>query len=185
MKAIYINDCQYDFVDNEGQLIFSYRSNMPLTNLDIRKLQLASMIKGNWCENIDEINFYLSSLKNLAPYEIGILVQHFELFDVNSEKLILCLNNDCCEAISSIRISVDQDLSYFLITEFEKNETLSIPIRDFCKFGRILKWQGIKTVGDLVNITKSQLLSKHDIGISRANEIEQLLAEKNLKLKDE
>lgn len=122
MKAIYINDCQYDFVDNKGKLIFSYRSNNPLTYLDIRKLQLASMIQGNWCENIDEINFHLSSLKNLTPYEIGILVKHFELFDVKSKKLISCLQNDCWLAISKIKIFVDQDLSNFLITEFEKNK---------------------------------------------------------------
>lgn len=183
MKAIYINDCQYDFIDNHGETVFSFYLNRPITFLDIRKLQLSSMIKGNWC-NFEEIALNLSKIHQLDAYELGILVNFFELFKNDSEKLIFYLPDNVWAIISKIQ-EIPCNSSIFLIDVFEKDEFLASPIEGFCKYARNLKFKNIKTIRDLVNLTRNDLLKIGYIGVARANEIEQLLAQYGLHLKEE
>lgn len=183
MKAIYINDCQYDFIDNEGKLVHSFKLNRPITFLDVRKLQLSSMIKGAWCNSIEEIEYHLSFIHRLHSYQVGILVNFFELFDNDSEKLISFLTTNVWESISNIQV-LSSDMSIYLVNDLEKNEFLAQPIEGFIKYWRILSWQRISTVRDLANLSHSELLNLKEIGPSRAKEIESFLAEHGLRLKD-
>lgn len=183
MKAMYINECQCNFVDNQGELIFSFKSCNRITFLDIRKLQLASMIKGAWC-NPDEITYYLSSLHTLSVHEVGKIVNFFRLFDFDSEELIKYLPADIRKSIL-IHFG-SNDFDYFFIEEFERdNEFLLQSVEEFCSRWRLLMRGKIYTIGDLVNSTKSKLLHIKHLGPKAVDEIEALLAEKGLYLKEE
>lgn len=186
MKAMYINDCQCNFIDNEEKLIFSFRSpnNRPITLLDIRKLQVASMIKGGWCESFEEIASYLSSLHQVDSHGLGRMVEFFKLFDNNSDELISYLPSDIWVFLSMIATS-SGNFDSFLIEEFEKNELLWQSIKGFHPYWKNLKYKGIHTFLDLVNFTRSDLLQIRNIGSKTVNEIEALLAEKGLHLKEE
>ena len=184
VKAMYINSCRYDFVDSQGKFIFSFKSpvSQPLTFLDIRKLQLASMLKGSWCLSIEEIPIYLSKLHQLDSDEIGQIVTFFELFDTNSKKFIYDLpidiwkllhSNFCCNPIN------------FLIDNLEENVLLTHSIRKFCNLWRTFEWQGVYTLYDLIQLTESDLLKFRGIGPKRVKIIKELLAQKGLCLKEE
>ncbi len=188
MKALYINDCLYHFIDNQGKVIFSFKSfHEPITSLDIRKLQLASMLKGKWCESFEEIKHYLSLLHLTNVFAIGEIVNFFELFKYDSEKLVDTLPIKIGEILSTLTsksINVTR-FSLFLIEGFEKNEILSKPIKEFCPFGENLKRGGIYFVHDLTNSTKSNLMSIRNIGVEKIKEIERILHENGLHLKEE
>lgn len=183
MKAIYINDCQWHFIDNQDQLIFSFQLNRPITFLDIRKMQLASMIKGSWCKP-EEIDYYLSFLHQLNNATAGSIVNFFELFNSNSDNLISNVPADLKEGISSITKKTNS-LDLFLIKEFEKNELLSRSIEGYQRNWRIFYFHHIYTLFDLVNLTRSELLDIPYIGSARADEIEELLRRDGLQLKKE
>lgn len=189
MKVLRINDCRYHFIDNHGKVIFSFKSpsNQPITFLDIRKLQLASMIKGEWCDSFEEITHYLSSLHRTNVFAVGEIVNFFELFQYDSEKLIDTLPIKIEEIISfltSKSINVTR-FSLFLIEGFEKNEILSKPIEEFCPYGQTLKKGEIYFIHDLTNCTKSDLMRIRNIGVGKINEIEKILEENGLHLKEE
>ena len=188
MKALYINDCLYHFIDNQGKVIFSFKSfHEPITSLDIRKLQLASMLKGEWCESFEEIKHYLSFLHLTNVFAIGEIVNFFELFKYDSEKLVDTLPIKIGEILSTLTnksINVTR-FSLFLIESFEKNEILSKPIEEFCPFGESLKKGKIYFVHDLTNSTKSNLMSIRNIGVEKIKEIERILHENGLYLKEE
>lgn len=183
MKAMYISECQCNFVDNQEKLIFSFKSCNRITYLDIRKLQLASMIKGAWCEPGD-ITYYLYYLQGLNPLEIGEIVIFFELFDFDSEKLINHLPSHIRQSISMIQFETN-DFRHFFIEGFEKNEFLSQSVEGVCSRWRYLKRAGIPTIGDLTNWTRSNLKKIRNIGDKAIDELEALLAEKGLHLKEE
>lgn len=190
MKASYINDCQYNFIDNQGNLVFSFQSlsNQPITSLDIRKLQLASMIKGEWCESLEEISHQLSSLHSLNSSAIGEIVNFFELFNCNSKNLVDTLPIKIVKMLSSISTkSINSDkFCLFLIESFEKNEVLSYPIELVHPRWRRLKYFGnIHTVADLINQTWSSLKKIHGIGDKTIADLEAFLAENGLHLKEE
>lgn len=183
LKALYINDCQCNFVDNQDQLIFSFESPNQLTFLDIRKLQLASMIKGAWCE-FREITYYLSFLHNLNPYAVGRIVNFFRLFDFDSEKLISTLPTDIVESLSIITTQYG-NFSLFFIATFEKNNILTQPIKEISSFWRIFEREGIYSISDLTHYTRKELLNIKDIGVKIVYDIEKSLNEKGIHLKEE
>ena len=119
MKSIYINYCQYNFVDNVGNILFSFKKETPITPLDIRKLQLASMIKGEWCNTTKEIDFGLYTLNHLSNYDIGNIVKHFKLFDTNCKSPVSFLPDNCWRAIISIKIYFESNPKSFLIEKIE------------------------------------------------------------------
>ena len=185
LKAMYMNDYQWKFIDDQEKLIFSFRSsNRPIMLLDIRKLQLASMLKGEWCKSFEEIASYLSSLHQLDSYWLGRIVEFFKLFDNNYDDLINHLPSDIWESISNITTGFG-NLNLFLIEGFENCEFLSHPIEGFHPRWLNLKRGGIYTIGDLTNLTKSELLHVRNIGPKIADELEALLAEKGYYLKEE
>ena len=189
MKVLRINDCRYDFVDNQRNLVFSFKSpsNQPITFLDIRKLQLASMIKGEWCESFVEISYQLSSLHSLNLFAIGEIVNFFELFNCNSEKLVDNLPIKIGEILSTITIKSINSARFglFLIEAVEKNEFLSHSIERIHPRWRKLKYCEILTVADLTNQTRSSLKKIRCIGDKTIAELEALLAENGLQLKEE
>ncbi len=183
LKAQCLNDCQCNFVDNEEKLIFSFKSsNHQITFLDIRKLQLASMIKGAWCE-FREITYYLSFLHQLNSHAVGKVVNFFKLFDFDSENLIDYIPNEIAEVIATI--SNTDNFSSFFIDSFEKNSIISHPVKEFFSFWKLLERQDIYSISDLIHLTKSEVLELPCIGIKRVYEIEKLLAENNLYFKEE
>lgn len=185
LKAMYMNDYQWKFIDDQEKLIFSFRSsNRPITLLDIRKLQLASMLKGEWCESFEEIASYLSSLHQLDSYWLGRIVEFFKLFDNNYDDLINHLPSDIWESISNIATGFG-NLNLFLTQEFEDNKFLSHPIEGLHSYWRSLEREKIRTIGDLVNLTRTELLHVRNIGPKIADELEALLAENGLHLKEE
>ncbi len=190
MKALYINDCQYNFIDNQGNLVFSFQSplHQPITLLVIRKLQLASMIKGEWCESLEEISNQLSSLHSLNSSEIGEIVNFFELFNCNSKNLVDTLPIKIVEMLSSIPTkSINSDkFCLFLIESFEKNEILSHSIKEYHSCWRALERHNIYTVADLITWSASDLKRLiRNIGDKTIADLEAFLAENGLHLKEE
>lgn len=189
MKALYIHDCRYDFIDDQENLIFSFKSpsNHPITPRDIRKLQLASMLKGEWCK-FEEIPDQLSSLHALNSVELGEIIIFFELFNYNSEKLVDNLPIKIEEILSTITTKSISSAKFdlFLIEPVEKNKILSYPIELVHRRWRRLKYLGeIHTVEDLINQTRSSLKKIHGIGDKTIAELEAFLADKGLHLKEE
>lgn len=189
MKVLYTDDCPYYFIDNQENLIFCFTlpSNQPITPLDIRKLQLASMLKGEWCK-FEEISDQLSSLHSLNSLALGEIINFFELFNCNSEKLVDNLPIKIGEILSSITTksinSTEFDL--FLITAIEKNEFLSHSIKGIHPRWRNLERHGIYTIADLMNWSQSDLKKRiRNIGSKTIADLKAFLAKKGLHLKEE
>lgn len=187
MKALYINDCRYHFIDNQGKVIFSFKLNRSITPLDIRKLQLSSMLKGEWCDSFEEITHYLSLLHRTNVFAVGEIVNFFELFQYDSEKLIDTLPikiGEILSVLTSKSINVTR-FPLFLIESFEKNEFLSKPIEEFCPYGQTLKKGEIYFIHDLTNCTKADLMKIRNIGVEKVKVIEKFLEKNGLYLKEE
>ncbi len=183
IKAMYINDYQCNFIDNQGKIIFSFKSCNRITFLDIRKLQLASMIKGAWCK-YEEITYYLSFLHQLDTYAIGKIVNYFALFDFDLEKSINHLPNDIWEIIATI--ANGSNFSSFFIYGFEDG-ILELSVKEFfpTSFWSIFDREEIDFIGDLLAFSRADLLAFRGVGVKKTYDIEKLLAEKGLHLKEE
>lgn len=189
MKAIYYNDCQYNFevFDNfQHPIICEFKSDRPITFLDLRKIEISSIIKGEVVCNHKQIEEQLEKLHLLTVSKVGTLVNTFSLFSNSLESYVEHLDSTCLRYLTEIsKIPIFYSIETFLITKLEKNEFLSNELKGLYPHWKSLYMQKIYTIRDLVNLTKTELLRVHNIGINRANELEELLKKHDLHLKEE
>lgn len=190
MKAIYINDYQYNFEIFDKSLnsktSYEFKADRPITFLDLRKIEIASIIKGKIVCNHREIEEQLEKLHTLNSSKVGTLVNSFSLFSNSLDTYVKHLDSICWTYLTEISETLrDFPIDEFLITELEKNEFLSRTIKGFYTYYRGFELKKIITIRDLVNLTRTELLKVRNIGITRADEIEGLLKKHGLHLKSE
>lgn len=183
MKIMYVNDSCYNFVDekgvNQAQLLVKGRS---LNFLDVRKFQLASMIKGKWCTSNSDVDLYFYIMQSkLSAEELGLLVKEFELFNSSSKNFIATFSKEAIKIISSI--SSETNIFDFLVEKVEKDAFLSTPLKDVFTFYKSLNYAGFTYVYEIVNLNENELKKIRNIGEQKCIAVKRALAAHGLSLK--
>lgn len=178
-----ISNTEVRITNNNSSFVFDFE--VTVTDLFIRKFQLASMINGSIVTNITELENSLEKLHELHNYSLGLIANEFALFS-KREGTIQSLSIETLEILSTIRpYCSNQSANDFLIDNYETNSFLLEKIRKHFKRCSSLEMHKIYTFSDLILLTETELLAIRDLGPKRVTELKLLLEEHGLHLRIE